>query len=1103
MRSLFIVLLSQLALLCTAQNNPPAQLQFNHLFVKDGLIEGRVHPIIQDNQGYMWMGTHNGLVRYDGYQPKTYLLSGKKLNRTRISDIYVDTKGELWVGTYSNGLYKYDRPNDTFILCTPDTINEHFLQAGSIYNLINDRLGNLWFVLHEGLTGAESVFSFDARHQRFTHYSNEEKGRHRTTYSIYFSPLIKDNNGNIWCGSDNGLKEYDYSRDRFIEHFTTNNRLLHKDFSMVCIDKLNPHILWIAIWNDHTDKFESLGRYNTDNDSLTIYQHLQYAAISLSDDYIYNINCDSKGNIWVVTQTALIFFDVASKRFINYIPPSSAPGLKNIYGFKEDPYGNFWCLVNGGSVEGKLAYFNTITRHFTIYTSKSTDDESLQSPHDLYLDHSGTLWISEGNRGVQWVNKEKSKLTPHIVTTDKKRDKQVLFNDCAEAPDHTIWFATDSGLCHWNPAKNSFEGGVSGKKSGPNSLVSAILIDKKGCVWYGNNTLNYQGLCCYNPVTKKIKTYTYHEEDTTSLSSNRIAALWEDASGYIWIGTYEGGLCRFDQATKKFTRYPHISNVERTPKDNRLDDNDVQCLYKDKDGILWVGTIWGSINKINKESGTFTSFGDKVPLLKGVLSIYEDSRHDLCIGTFTDGLFLIDRKKETVRRISEKDGLLYNEIEGILEDNRGNIWLKSVRGISIYNLQTSSVRNINNELLENDMPNHLSYKISGGLFIFSTGGGFVTLNPNDFTPDSIVPVVHLETVVVNKPQAKKVVDSTILLYSKSSIHLKYNENRITFNYVGLLYQNTSQIQYKYKLDGYDNHLVNAKTQRSVTYTNLAPGTYTFHVLAANSDGVWSRQDDAITVIIAPPFWETWWFRALVILSITETIYLVVKSYLKRKLKAQQQEFERQKAIEKVRSKISMDIHDEISSGLTKISLLSQRVKSKYERSKEVEPEIIDKIAGSSKEVISNLGEIIWAVNPKHDNLQSLLAYIRNYIFNFFEATTIEVHINFPEEVPPAPVSPDIKRNLFLVVKEALNNILKHAAATQAAIYFKYSDDDYTLTIKDNGRGMEQLNGRAFGNGLTNMKKRMELIGGSLTIHSEKNKGTQLQFKGRFRVETEA
>jgi signal transduction histidine kinase len=233
------------------------------------------------------------------------------------------------------------------------------------------------------------------------------------------------------------------------------------------------------------------------------------------------------------------------------------------------------------------------------------------------------------------------------------------------------------------------------------------------------------------------------------------------------------------------------------------------------------------------------------------------------------------------------------------------------------------------------------------------------------------------------------------------------------------------------------------------------------------------------------------------LALFSIVFFSTKYYFKQKLRLQEGQFEKQKAVEDIRSKISRDIHDQIGSGLTKISLMSQRMKMNFDNKKDVDARLVQKITDFSTEIIGNLSEIIWTVDPRHDNLESLLSYIRNYIAHFFEDTAIQHVIDFPEDIPAMGIHPELKRNLFLVIKESLNNILKHAEATAVNIHFHFDHRAYYFKITDNGKGISDHNRRNFGNGLINMKNRMESINGSFNIVSEVSKGTVITLEGEL------
>ena len=285
------------------------------------------------------------------------------------------------------------------------------------------------------------------------------------------------------------------------------------------------------------------------------------------------------------------------------------------------------------------------------------------------------------------------------------------------------------------------------------------------------------------------------------------------------------------------------------------------------------------------------------------------------------------------------------------------------------------------------------------------------------------------------------------------------------------------------------------TQRLATYTNLDPGEYTFTVIACNNDGVWNRKGASIHIIITPPFYRTWWFISLLILSVLCITIWIVRFASIRKYRKRFQEMEHQREIENVRSRIARDIHDDIGSGLTQISLIAEIVKSNEKRGKNT-LHLVDKLNNSARTMIDNLGEIVWTINPKHDTINSLLSYFSNYISGFLGDTAINYTIDFHESSPDRTIHPELRRNLFMVLKEAIANIVKHSHAENVSFNFDVKENDFTMIITDDGTGIVAENESPFGNGLKNMKTRIQSIEGTIKISSN-SLGTIIIIKGKI------
>jgi signal transduction histidine kinase len=557
------------------------------------------------------------------------------------------------------------------------------------------------------------------------------------------------------------------------------------------------------------------------------------------------------------------------------------------------------------------------------------------------------------------------------------------------------------------------------------------------------------GLYQYH-FSQNICGISYHQATPDCLTSNMIQSIIKDNTGKIWIGTNGGGLnaMQFKSFCPGF-----ISFINEPSNPYSLSSNSISDMCSDKNGIFWITTYDGVLNRFNPNA----------------------------------------KNKKYFTHITGTGDLSKQSMHSILCDAKNNLWIATASAILKYNTDTNKffAWKLKEQLPYDQYPGK-KYLGKDGTIYFGGNKFYISFHPDSLhINSSIPPVVITSFKIFNQPA-----DDQLLT---NEIKLEHNKNFFSFEFASLNFSNPSENKYAHKLDGVDKNWVYTKSKNSAAYTGIGPGKYTFHVKASNNNDVWNEEGISIKVTIIPAWWQTLFFKIAFILAAIALIFFAIRYYFRQKLKAQQLRLEKIKAVENIRSKIAMDIHDEIGSQLTKITLLNQRIKSGFEKKNEIDLSLLNKVTESSKEVISNLGEIIWAVNPKHDNLPSLLAYIRNYISNFCEHTPIHCNIYFPDEIPALAISPDLKHNLFLVIKESLSNILKHAEATEIVIGCHLINKIFCFEITDNGKGMNDLKGREFGNGLLSMRNRMEAINGKFEIKSETNKGTRITLTAELKV----
>jgi len=314
---------------------------------------------------------------------------------------------------------------------------------------------------------------------------------------------------------------------------------------------------------------------------------------------------------------------------------------------------------------------------------------------------------------------------------------------------------------------------------------------------------------------------------------------------------------------------------------------------------------------------------------------------------------------------------------------------------------------------------------------------------------------------------------------------------LEFHYTALSYTVPEKNRFKYKLEGFDSDWVEAGTRRTAFYNNTPPGSYTFRVIAGNNDGVWNELGENVKFTLQPHLWQRWWFRFLV--AVTGLFFAAsgARYVTKKRMQLRFKRLEQQHTIEKERSRIARDMHDDLGAHLTEILLLSNLTRKNKDQAAEVET-YVAKISDVAQGVIDSLHAIVWAVNPKNDTLDKLILYICDHAQSFLKLSSIRCRLDMPLEQPQSPLSSEVRHNLFLVVKEALNNIAKHAQASEVWLRFEIDGPVFSLSIEDNGKGFSPAAATETGNGLQNMRKRIENVGGEFSLSSQPGKGTRIQ-----------
>jgi signal transduction histidine kinase/ligand-binding sensor domain-containing protein len=849
------------------------KVYFDMIDIKSGLPESSVRDMKEDALGYIWMATQNGLVRYDGYNYKVYNLGSDEQNLrvyTNIANLYLDKKGTLWAGTVSNGIFKYDRKTDTFIQYI-FPIRE---MAVVLYVSTADDSGNIWGVAF--LSGESIAWKLDPQ-GRFELFGKKGKGMNHIDATVRY--VINTASDGIWLGTGNGIYNYDRKGHSLKGYMVATDTLKRRSSDPMYEAPSQPGVLWFCTYVDNLTDLR-LTRFDIKTKSHKDYLPSK-APFSLASGFITGFYEDKKQQFWLTTTEGLSKLDRTTGKFTNYLPGDEfkKDGLHFLQDITETKEGNFWVSSNNG-----VGLFKPETGAFDYYLPDVERPGSINSNIIAVkmIDSTGVLWIGYGWGGANRANKKKSAFKVYKQIPGKPDTYPGKYGEISKGAGN-YWFSNETGIYKWESARNYFKKAFSIEPGGEH-MGAAVQAD--GSLYICTD----EGLQCFNIKTGSKTLFSLKTKEATP-KLYPFRHIVRDHTGMLWLATRGMGITSFNPKTKVFTPYPFRSIYdEKTLKNTGgLDDKTVISMYEDRHKTLWVGTNEGGLNRFDRETGKFISYyTPKNKMIFCVSDIMEDSAGRLWVGTYLNGLFEVDRKTGApIRGFNEHSGLLFNSVQAIQQDAAGQLWIFSERGLSRLDPKSGSIKNFPmRDILpgENIQPAYSPMlMLDNGSFAFTLKNGIAVFDPKLMSDNPIPPKVHVESISYSNPDAAERNETLLFAYGHKKVELPYNQNRIRFNYIGLHYDNPSENKYAYYLEGYDKDWIQAGTQREVTYTNLSPGTYTFHVKAANGDGVWSTKNDSVTIVIASPWWLTWWAYVIYAILLVTAIWSLA-AYRSRSLK---------------------------------------------------------------------------------------------------------------------------------------------------------------------------------------------------------------------------
>lgn len=789
---------------------------------REGLSQSWITCLLKDRiSGLMWFGTLDGIYVYDGYSFHVYKYdrnTPSSLPRDTILALHQDRSGTIWVGT-SGGLARFDPKTDSFTSWHHDLLDASSLSNDEVTAIYDDAAGNLWVGTNDGLNRLNSS---DGRFSRFLHASDN-----LTTLSDNrIKSIVQDSSGLLWIGTEDGLNLFSPSTNSFDRYTSEYSRLLREE-----------------------------GGKKT--------------YLGLPQPSINAIVEDRAGRLWLATNGGLVEYQRTKNVFVRYSHNSSLPNSlphDMITAILAGNDGRLRLATEGGG----LIFFDPAAESFTTLQNIAQGSNGLSSNYlsALLEDDRNILWLASHGGGVNKIRRNPfSWYGVNAPPVNRLSDNHIkaVFEDRSGI----IWIGTQNGLNRLDPSLHALPPIPAMPQSGlPHEHITAITQDSAGTLWFGTPA----GLV-RRSSDGTFSTLLHNPAVYNSLTSNSISALCPDPSGKIWIGTSGGGLNLYDPATGKFTPYRYNLHDPNT-----LSNNSVQSIVVDRRGILWVGTVDG-LNRFDRTRDEFIrykhDYRDSNSLSNSnITALRVDSRGNLWIATWGGGLNRYDDSTDKFNIYQQKDGLSSNILLGLLEDRQGSLWLSSDKGLTKFDPQSGRyhVYNVSDGLQGNEFTLGACGASSSGDLFFGGLNGLNRFNPQTIQDSTFTPKIILTRF--------KVFDREIPLANSDAapnkVSLSYRDNYFSLEYTALDYMSPEKIKYAYRLEGFDSDWVYADTRRFASYTNLDGGTYTFHVKATNSDGVWEEQGLKLQIEIGAPPWKTWWAYAAYLLLLGAGVYALMR-----------------------------------------------------------------------------------------------------------------------------------------------------------------------------------------------------------------------------------
>jgi signal transduction histidine kinase/ligand-binding sensor domain-containing protein len=1008
-------------------------MKFRRIKSEIGLSQENVLTAVKDHQGFLWFGTVSGLNRYDGYQFRVFC--NDPLDSTSISDDWIycictSRTGDLWIGTQNGGLNRYDHFTNKF--CSYKNIpgDSLSLPDNGVVSVCEDKSGTLWIGTLKGY-----LCWMEPSGTAIHHFENEPN----TVSDLKGNPInsiMEDSKGDLWMNSAKGLVQLN-KKDKYSGKYT-----LHK-------------IRW---------------------------KYPQHRGSAFYPNKIYE---DSQGIIYAGTTGGLYFYD-RNVGDVRVFTIGSGKNTIDMYvsSIHEDRTGRLWI----GTSDKGIYLIDKKRETYRHIRSNVNDVNTLGSDVIFAMceDDAGTMWFGTFS-GISCYDQRQKPFLNYLYEADNPRglsNGNVM--DIRQDSEGGLWLATHGGGLNYLPYGSQSFTHFRYVPTDPASLSTNMLLCMSGksrdMLWIGSRDA---GLMKFNKRTKKVERFLHNPNDPTSISDNTIFYLYEDQKDNLWIGTASRGVDKLDKATGKLIHYKGIAGDSTS-----LSGNVIWAILEDSKGYIWIGTQFSGLNCLDPNTGKCVRYVNKPGepnsiKSNSIYSLHEYPEGVLWIGTVGGALNRLDINSNKFTAYMQKDGLPGDDIVFIVHDRQGRLWL-GTSGITEFDPQTKKIKNYSQEdgIECGSISQEAALTGDDGRIYVGGSKGFFIFHPDSIRDNEYIPPIVFTNFKVFENSRDFPNDIT------QGIVLSYEENYFSFEFAALSYTAPEKNMYRYILEGYDKDWILCGTRRYASYTHVDPGNYVFKVIGSNEDGVWNTTGTSMIVHVVPPFWKTLWFRVSMVIIVLSMITFFIRRRFKflEQRTSDQQELSRQliESQENERKRIGIGLHDSLGQNLLVIKNLAVMG---LETSIKNQPadEQLEEISNLASQALAEVREISYDLRPHHLDQLGLTGALKSIISRISASTQLTIQDDLDDVNNLLPKQEEI--NVFRIVQESVNNIIKHSRATRATITVKRNGDQVILTVSDNGIG---LNYSKHGFGLTGMAERARILGGTLEVKSISGTGTTIR-----------